>query len=294
MGLYSDSEEEDSSIAEIISQAKDSILLQQISAINCSSFTHSDLPPNLESRFNKLKSFPANHTPPPPYLSKNPTFSTPGSSNHPKNPNSDSGSVSSPSKHATFSNPSSTKTPKNLNFSPPKDNSSTKNPLSDSGSLSSPSNSSHRKKGLNPKPKNGSFSPSDSSHTSEESPISSLQMKREERKCSKEKKSMSLSPESSPPRKWGCFWCSPKKEQNKKKSRDKENDGVVGWEECTSDELLSGIGSLSSKKRLNMIEKALKEEEKRINREAEKIVEWAKHVSGRMNVHDIEDELSDD
>lgn len=105
---------------------------------------------------------------------------------------------------------------------------------------------------------------------------------------------MSLSPESSPPRKWGCFWCSPKKEQNKKKSRDKENAGVVGWEECTSDELLSGIGSLSSKKRLNMIEKALKEEEKRINREAEKIVEWAKHVSGRMNVPDIEDELSDD
>ncbi|AES95515.1 hypothetical protein MtrunA17_Chr5g0408961 [Medicago truncatula] len=290
MGFSSPSdteEEEDSTISEIISQAKDSILLQQISAINCSSFTHSDLPPNLESRFNKLKSFPANHTPPPPYLSKNPTFSTP------KNPNSDSQSVSSPSKHATFSNPSSTKIQKNLNFSPPKDNNSTKNPLSDSGSVSSHSNSSHREKGLNPKPKNGSFSPSDSSHTSEESPISSLQMKREENKCSKVK-SMSLSPESSPPRKWGCFWCSPKKEQNKKKSRDKENAGVVGWEECTSDELLSGIGSLSSKKRLNMIEKALKEEEKRINREAEKIVEWAKHVSGRMNVPDIEDELSDD
>jgi len=127
--------------------------------------------------------------------------------------------------------------------------------------------------------------------------MSSLQMKREERKCPKVKKSVSLSPESSPPRKWGCFWCSPKKEQSKKKKskdKDKENDGVVGWEECTSDELLSGIGSLSSKKRLNMIEKALKEEEKRINREAEKIVEWAKHVSGRMNVPDIEDELSDD
>lgn len=292
MGLYSASdseEEEDSTISEIISQAKDSILLQQISAINCSSFTHSHLPPNLESRFNKLKSFPANHTPPPPYPSKNLTFSTPSSSNPPKNPNSDSGSVSSPSKHA----PSSAKTQKNLNFSPPKDNNSTKNPLSDSGSVSSPSNSLHREKGLNPKPKNGSFSPSDSSHTSEESPISSVQMKREENKCSKVK-SMSLSPESSPPRKWGCFWCSPKKEQNKKKNRDKENAGVAGWEECTSDELLSGIGSLSSKKRLNMIEKALKEEEKRINREAEKIVEWAKHVSGRMNVSDIEDGLSDD
>ncbi|XP_045813830.1 uncharacterized protein LOC123907559 [Trifolium pratense] len=259
--------DEESTIQQIISQAQDSIILQQISAINCSSFTHSDLPTDLESRFLKLKSFPANHTTPPPYVAKAPTFSNP-----PK---------------------------KSFNFSPPKDNNSTKKSDSDSGYVSFPSDSSIGKKGLNPKSespklKNGSFSsPSYSSHTSEESSISSmfmpLKMQKDEGNCSKKK---AVSPSPSPPRKWGCFWCSPKKEKKKGKEND---DDVVGWEECTrSDELLSGIGSLSSKKRLNMIEKALKEEEKRINREAEKIIELVKHASGRMNVSDIDDELSDD
>ncbi|WJX56122.1 hypothetical protein P8452_41812 [Trifolium repens] len=258
--------DKESTIQQIISQAQDSIILQQISAINCSSFTHSDLPTDLESRFLKLKSFPANHTTPPPYVAKAPTFSNPQK--------------------------------KSFNFSPPKDNNSTKKSDSDSGYVSFPSDSSHGKKGLNPKPKipkqkNESFSsPSFSSHTSEESSMSSkfmpLKMQKEEGNCSKKK---AMSPSPSPPRKWGCFWCSPKKEKKKGKEND---DDDVGWEECTSDELLSGIGSLSSKKRLNMIDKALKEEEKRINREAEKIIELVKHVSGRMNFSDIEDELSDD
>jgi len=43
---------------------------------------------------------------------------------------------------------------------------------------------------------------------------------------------MSLSPESSPPRKCGCFWCSPKKEHKKKKKKKKSKDNDVdGWEE---------------------------------------------------------------
>ncbi|GAU15795.1 hypothetical protein TSUD_236110 [Trifolium subterraneum] len=271
IGSHSDpyDTDEESTIQQIISQAQDSIILQQISAINCSSFTHTDLPTDLESRFLKLKSFPANHTTPPPYVTKAPTFSNP--------------------------------TKKSSNFSPPKDNNSTKKSDSDSGYVSFPSDSSNGKKGLIPKPKipkqkNESFSsPSDSSHTSEESSMSSkfmpLKMEKDEVNCSK-KKAMSRSPSPSPTRKWGCFWCSPKKE--KKKGKENDDDDVVGWEECTSDELLSGIGSLSSKKRLNMIEKALKEEEKRINREAEKIIELVKHASGRMNVSDIDDELSDD
>jgi kynurenine formamidase len=72
-----DTDDEESTIQQIISQAQDSITLQQISAINCSSFTHSDLPTDLESRFLKLKSFPANHTTPPPYVAKASTFSNP-------------------------------------------------------------------------------------------------------------------------------------------------------------------------------------------------------------------------
>ncbi|XP_058777579.1 uncharacterized protein LOC131651873 [Vicia villosa] len=267
VGFSSDTDE-DSTIEEIISQAQDSILLKQISAINCSSFTHSDLPADLESRFHKLKSFPANHTTPPPY--------------HPKPP-------------PTFSNPNSTNPPKSSNLSPPKDAKSIKNPDSDSGSVSSPEKKENKPK---PKPKNGSFSPSDSSHTSEESSMSSLfmplQTKKDEEKRPKVKY---VSPSPSPPRKWGCFWCSPKKE--KKKVKSKENDDTVGsLEEYTSDEFLSDIGSLSSlstKKRMNMIDKALKEEQEKINREAEKIVELVKQASARMIVSsDIEDELSDD
>lgn len=267
VGFSSDTDE-DSTIEEIISQAQDSILLKQISAINCSSFTHSDLPTDLESRFRKLKSFPANHATPPPYHPKPHTFSTSNSANPPKS----------------------------LNLSPTQQTKSINNPDSDSGSVFSPSNSSHEKKGPKPKPKpkNGSFSPSDSSHTSEESSMSSLfmplQMKKDEEKHSKVKY---VSPSPSPPRKWGCFWCSPKKEKKKEKS--KENDDIVGsLEEDTSDEFLSDIRSLSTKKRMNMIEKALKEEEEKINREAEKIVEMVKHASARMNISDIEDELSDD
>ncbi|CAI8588342.1 unnamed protein product [Vicia faba] len=262
VGFSSDTDE-DSTIEEIISQAQDSILLKQISAINCSSFTHSDLPTDLESRFQKLKSFPANHTTPPPYHPKNPTFST----LNPANPQ------------------------KSLNLSPPKDAKSIKNQDSDSGSVSSPEKKEIKSK---PKPKNGSFSPSDSSHISEESSMSSLfmplQMKKDEEKRVKVKKYVSPSP--SPPRKWGCFWCSPKKE---KKVKSKESDDIVGsLDEYTSDEFLYDIGSLSTKKRMNMIEKALKEEEEKINREAEKIVELVKHASARMIVSsDIEDELSD-
>lgn len=258
VGFSSDTDE-DSTIEEIISQAQDSILLKQISAINCSSFTHSDLPADLESRFHKLKSFPANHTTPPPY--------------HPKPP-------------PTFSNPNSANPKKSLNLSPPQQTKSVKNPDTDSGSVSSP-----EKKEI--KPKNGSFSPSDSSHTSEEGSMSSLfmplQMKKDEEKRPKVKY---VSPSPSPPRKWGCFWCSPKKEKKKKN----ENDDIVGSLECyTSDEFWSDIGSLSTKKRMNMIDKTLKEEQEKINREAEKIVDLVKQASARMIVSsDIEDELSDD
>ncbi|XP_027362288.1 uncharacterized protein LOC113869939 [Abrus precatorius] len=48
----------DSAIEEIISQAQDACVLEELSAINCSGITHSVLPSHLESRFRNLKSFP--------------------------------------------------------------------------------------------------------------------------------------------------------------------------------------------------------------------------------------------
>ena len=52
------------------------------------------------------------------------------------------------------------------------------------------------------------------------------------------------------------------------------------------------MGIFSEKEQQKILKKAMKEEEK-INREAEKIVKWAKQTSARMNISDIEDELSD-
>jgi hypothetical protein len=47
-----------SAVEELISQAQDLCVLEQVSAINCSSFTDSSvLPANLHSSFHKLKSF---------------------------------------------------------------------------------------------------------------------------------------------------------------------------------------------------------------------------------------------
>ncbi|MED6207205.1 hypothetical protein PIB30_033598 [Stylosanthes scabra] len=277
VGFFSDpSDTDDSAINDIISQAKDACLLEQISAINCSSFTDSSLlPTHLESRFRKLKSFPATipakSITPPPRHSKDENF-----------PISDSRSFhSSPS--GKYQNG--------------------KMPKLQQGcvSVSSPSNSvdsSCGRNGLKSKSKLGSVSSgSASSDGSEESSLSSMfkpaqkgnndnNNKKGKVKNSGSKKS---SPSPSPPRRAGCFWCSPKKDSRKKS---KEVDwSVVGWDK--DDELLSDLGSFSSKKQQKILKKALKEEQK-ISREAQKIVEWAKQESARMNVDVIDhDELSD-
>ncbi|KAH0725059.1 hypothetical protein KY284_000924 [Solanum tuberosum] len=78
-----------------------------------------------------------------------------------------------------------------------------------------------------------------------------------------------------PPAKTGCFWCSPKMGFNKK---GKENRGV-------------SMGLKWAKEKL--MKKAMEKQEK-INREAEKLVKWAKQASARMDVSSIEEELSDD
>lgn len=55
-GFLSNTDE--SAVDELISQAQDLYILEQISAINCSSFTNSELSADLESRFRRLKSLP--------------------------------------------------------------------------------------------------------------------------------------------------------------------------------------------------------------------------------------------
>ncbi|OIV92933.1 hypothetical protein TanjilG_20595 [Lupinus angustifolius] len=245
MGFTDLSDTDESLIDQIISEAKDACLLEQISAINCSSFTDSVLPTHLESRFHKLKSFP---------LTKAQTFSTTQfTSTTPLNGNH-----------------------KSPDFSP---------------SIEDPNETTE--KGLEAKAKSELGS-------DESSNFSLFKSNPDEDKCKKQKPesgslssplsiSNSFMSSPSPPRKFGCFWCSPKKDSSssKKKKKNKEN-----WWDKSDDEFLSDLGSFSSKNQKKILKMAMKEEQK-VSLEAEKIVQWAKHASARMNVLDIDDELSD-
>ncbi|WMV08449.1 hypothetical protein MTR67_001834 [Solanum verrucosum] len=92
------------------------------------------------------------------------------------------------------------------------------------------------------------------------------------------------------PRKQGVG-CSPKMGFNKK---GKENRGMsMGLKWAKGDEFLSDLCIFSSKNQEKLMKKAMEKQEK-INREAEKIVKWAKQASARMDVSSIEEELSDD
>ncbi|WOH16363.1 hypothetical protein DCAR_0935914 [Daucus carota subsp. sativus] len=91
----------------------------------------------------------------------------------------------------------------------------------------------------------------------------------------------------SPTRAIGCFWCSPKRVSGRK-SKEYRSDDDWGKNE----EVLSDISDFSAKGQEKLLKKMMKEEEK-INREAAKIVKWAKQVSARMELSDAEDEMSD-
>ena len=77
----------DSAIEEIISQAQDAVVLDQVSTINSSAFTDDSLlPSHLETRFRNLKSFPPTK-PKPNTIAKARTFSSNLSSANPQSPN---------------------------------------------------------------------------------------------------------------------------------------------------------------------------------------------------------------
>ncbi|KAL6547665.1 hypothetical protein OROHE_009370 [Orobanche hederae] len=65
---FSDSDGE-KAVEELLSQAMDSTILEQVAAINCAGFSDSGLPSQLETRFQRLKSFPSSTTPKPASLS---------------------------------------------------------------------------------------------------------------------------------------------------------------------------------------------------------------------------------
>lgn len=88
---------------------------------------------------------------------------------------------------------------------------------------------------------------------------------------------------SSPPRKGGCFWCSPKKKSHRK-NKDLDSELDMGMGRGNHEELLSDLGSFSMKERRRVLKEAIKEQE-RLSKEAEKIVMFAKQAAARMQVY---------
>ncbi|KAK9268422.1 hypothetical protein L1049_000172 [Liquidambar formosana] len=289
------SDTDESAVEEIISQAQELSVLEQVSAVNCSGFTDSVLPTEIETRFRKLKSFPL--TKPKPKTTASPSYL--GTAAHLK---TESVKGKAESDSSLLSDDES------AIFSPSKQNPDEKKGLKHkSGSVSFPSRSStedaiflsskHKpgeEKGLRPKSKYGSLSsPSNSSNSSIENAVLPASKQNPDGKKGFKPKSghgSSHSPSGSwdlsvqsrspsPPQKTGCFWCSPKRASMRK---GKENRVVrVSLDWGKTDEFLSDL------------DKAVREEERRISREAEKIVKWTKQASARMDVTGIEDELSD-
>ncbi|KAH7577417.1 hypothetical protein ACOSP7_001680 [Xanthoceras sorbifolium] len=265
-GYFSDTD--DSAVDELISQTKELCVLEQVSAINCSGFTDSLLPTELEQRFRKLKSFPA--------TKPNPTTNINDTPRANSLPHSKSEVKYSEKDHEaeceTFSDPQ-------------------KNP--------------DGKMGLEGKPvPECDSSPLNSSNSSTENEIFSDSKQNPDGKTNlKEKskrgavsvsvsKSKSCSSPLSTSNSWmGCLWCSPKSGSKKKSKENRVLSSSLEW--GNTDELLSDLTTFSAKEQQKMLKKAMKEEEK-VSREAEKIVKWAKQASMRIRVHDSEDELSDD
>ncbi|XP_038880381.1 putative protein TPRXL [Benincasa hispida] len=264
------SDTDDSAVEDLLSQTQDLCVLEQLSAINCSGFTNSVLPTDLESRFRKLKSFPA---------AKSETRSGFDSKN---NPSVHSADENLGDDFAGFS-PSKQSHKKELGFSPKSQ--SQRLPDSSSGKVNSTPRSRAKSKCRHVS------SPSNSSSSSSEiDEISVSKNDSEIRSKTKSESGYLASPPQSPPRKTGCFWCSPKKTSEKKNSGNRILENDLGWGK--NNDFLSDLNIFSAKEQQKILKKAMKEEEK-INREAEKIVKWAKQASARMNISDIEDELSD-
>ncbi|XP_052210792.1 uncharacterized protein LOC127813714 [Diospyros lotus] len=268
-GGGSSSGDEAAAVEEVLNQAMDHSVLQQVAAINCASFSSdSVLPSHLETRFRRLKSLPATN---PPNLHAHRSSSSSSFNSHVPQFDRSASVGAKPKPHPE-------QPPNQGKGSKPK-----------SGSGSSPSNSS-----------NSSVGDGDAAEISDRK-RDSASKSRSRSFLSSPSNLESESPSPSPPKKSGCFWCSPKRVSRKKS---KENNQMmmmmkksvgVDWDSRHHEEelLSSDLGIFSAKEQQKILKKAMKEEEK-INREAEKIVKWAKQASARMNVCEIEDELVGD
>ncbi|KAL2489850.1 uncharacterized protein Fot_43142 [Forsythia ovata] len=220
--FLTDSDDE-KKVEELLSQTMDLTVLEQVAAINCSSFNDSDLPSHLEARFQKLKSFPGEKSKSDFMLSK--SFNS--------------------SKTPEFKNRDLINEAKK--FDPSEETKgyfSKENPGEITGSKSS-------ENGLKKTPDgNNCVSPTKSSENESFSPSKKNPQGKMGKKESKSPSSASwedFSSESlSPPAKTGCFWCSPKKGSRKNSKENRGLDIDLDWGK--NDEFLSDLSNFFREK----------------------------------------------
>ncbi|XP_010478896.1 PREDICTED: vitellogenin-2 [Camelina sativa] len=299
-GYFSDTD--DSAVEELVSQAKELSALEQIAAINCSGFTDSTLPDDLESRFRRLKSLPA------------PPRTEPVSSSSSKNTK----------KHLTPSKSVASHPKEDVNFSGNRRNQG-KNPGFVSLSDEDSSKITRKKRDLDLKSSsraelvsNGSGDFSDSGNISETKLFSpAKQTKKEKRRVvssssssddlatppstdsEPEKKSKSKSKSSSwfdklsPSKIIGSIWrSSPKKSptNNKILKSCKSFNTAAAYSSGRErnldfDEFLSDLNAFPVEDQRKMLKKALKEQQK-MRKEAAAIIKMAKQASAKFDFDD--------
>ncbi|KAG7598893.1 hypothetical protein ISN44_As06g031040 [Arabidopsis suecica] len=305
-GYFSDTD--DSAVEELISQAKELSALEQVAAINCSGFTDSTLPDDLESRFRRLKSLPA----------------------APRHEPVSSSSSMNRKNHLTHSKSVATNhTKEDVNFSGNRRNPG-KKPGSTSLSDEDSSDLSRKKRDLEVKSSsqaelvsNGSGDFSDSGNISESkilSPVKQQTKKKlpiekrrivsssssssidlattppstdsEPEKKSKSKSKSSWFDKLSPSKLIGSIWrSSPKKSTTSKKNlKSIKSFNTAAYtsgreRKVDFDEFLSDLNAFPVEDQRKMLKKALKEQQK-MRKEAAEIIKMAKQASARFDFDD--------
>ncbi|CAH8254436.1 unnamed protein product [Arabidopsis lyrata] len=298
-GYFSDTD--DSAVEELISQAKELSALEQVAAINCSGFTDSTLPDDLESRFRRLKSLPAapRHEPVSSSSSMNRknhlTHSKSVATNHPKedvkfsgNPGKKPGSVSLSDEDSRNKRDLEMKSSSQAELV-----SNGSGDFSDSGNISeskifSPVKQQMKKK--LPKEKRRIVSPSSSSSIDLATTPPSTDSEPE--KKSKSKSKSSWFDKLSPSKLIGTIWrSSPRKSTtNKKNLKSIKSFNTAAYtsgreRKVDFDEFLSDLNAFPVEDQRKMLKKALKEQQK-MRKEAAEIIKMAKQASARFDFDD--------
>ncbi|KAG7593573.1 hypothetical protein ISN45_Aa01g023660 [Arabidopsis thaliana x Arabidopsis arenosa] len=303
-GYFSDTD--DSAVEELISQAKELSALEQVAAINCSGFTDSTLPDDLESRFRRLKSLPAapRHEPVSSSSSMNRknhlTHSKSVATNHPKEDVKFSGNRRNPGKKSgsTSLSDEDSRNKRDLEVKSSSQAELVSNgsgDFSDSGNISeskifSPVKQQTKKK--LPKEKRRIVSSSSSSSIDLATTPPSTDSEPEKKSKSKSKSKSSWFDKLSPSKIIGSIWrSSPKKSTtNKKNLKSIKSFNTAAYtsgreRKVDFDEFLSDLNAFPVEDQRKMLKKALKEQQK-MRKEAAEIIKMAKQASARFDFDD--------